>query len=75
MRQDTRQLIDRAIRDNPGVRFAVGGTEDSAVAYWDESLGWRMVAGRLIDGTWARIPNLYANGKLAVSDWREVAHA
>lgn len=77
---DARTLAAQIKRDNPGKRIAVGGgkaghyTEggENAIAYWDDSAGWVMFAGKLISEGWARIGNLCIDGKPCVDNWVEV---
>lgn len=74
---DAATIARSAIAQNPGRRFAIGrrshDAEYTALAvYSEDAAEWRMVAGLLLDGTWAVMPGLLVDGQPIVSQWREV---
>ena len=73
-------IIERAYREQPGLKLAVSAS-GGAIGSWDEGKGrYVMVAGMLLPGLmgpgerWVSCPvEMLVNGKPAVDDWRPVA--
>lgn len=55
------ELLAIAKAEKPDIRYTTNKRRDAIAAWWENR--WCMVAGMLIDGTWAQMGDLLINGE------------
>lgn len=65
------EILATLQKSNPSIQFYRTPGKD-AIGYWNHTLGrCQVLVAELIDGNWARMPDLEINGEPAIrySDW------
>lgn len=67
------ELVKAIAPNNPGKRFAVSLNEDVIGVYSDEANRFVSCASLSLTGEWVKMPyEILVNGKLPITDWKEV---
>lgn len=71
---DINKVISDLQKLNPTKRFATNA-KMNAIGYWNTELNrWQLLLGKIINGDWAQMPELFVNGNplIAEEDWIEI---